>query len=99
MRNAPTWSLGRFVLASTLPPGERLSGGAIDKTTTDLNSVVDQFQLQGQSYWLNCPTTEADVARKLRGMILQRRDLAIINNPSNYSLTIRLASDGAKAAV
>ncbi len=99
MQSAPIWSFGSFVLACTVRASDVASGRAITEATAALNAVIEETGLVGQPYWLNCPESESRAARKLLAQLLETQKLSIRNNPSDYRLTLRLASDGAKVYV
>ncbi len=99
IRGAPIWSFGSFILVCTIDVSELKTDRAILKATNALNSVADQFKLNGESYWLNCPKSESREVRKLGAQLLDAKSIAISNNPSDYRLTLQIVSENDKIHV
>ncbi|PWR21974.1 methyltransferase [Zavarzinia compransoris] len=87
LRAAPLWSFGSFVLAGKL--GE---AGDAARAEQALNGAVEAFDLADQPYWLNCPKDESEAARRLGARLLASKTLRLRNVPSDYRLTLRLAT-------
>lgn len=90
LENPPIWSFGVFVKLLSIPSDQAIREIAIKETLIDSIAV---FKLNGLRYWLWCPDGETAHANDLKRTIIGLDDIGITNDPSNYSLTIRLLSD------
>lgn len=93
IEDAPLWSFGSFHLASTRSLSEQ-----DESILEDLRALVSDRSLTGQNYWLTCDNSEPDRIQKLKSVIL-KNDVGLKNDPSDYTQTIKLSSDGNRAIV
>jgi precorrin-6B methylase 2 len=84
LADAPIWTFGSFRLVAKLPA---LDARGMDAACAALAPLVEAAGWWGQSYWLTAPN--GDEQRWANGFL--KRDFGLLNDPGNYSLTLRVA--------
>lgn len=99
LQDAPLWTFGSFLLAHRLDNGAPFTSAAQDDLIAGLNAIARQNSLEGRRYWLTATGPQSALSQQIRRHILSSAALELVNDPRDYSLTIRLHSDARAVCV
>ena len=86
----PRWTFGSFFLVSKIDHREEPSPAVRSRIEDELTKAVEQYRLNGLQYWLWSTDVES---KRYSTSILNDMDFGLVNNPSNYRITLKLHAD------
>jgi len=92
----PLWSFGSFVKVAALGEGGLSDFQAVERSVAKL---VDQLGIAGSRYWLRTVGEDTALTAEVRKRLLNSECLGLLNDPSDYSVTMVLIPDGTRAYV